>query len=55
MYERCMQQKINEYFQSILSKIQCDFRQGYRMFFKVYLLQFSQIIRKHLTVYVIHY
>ena len=29
LYERCMHQQINEYFESLLSKFQCGFRQGF--------------------------
>ena len=29
VYERCVQEQINEYFSDLLSKYQCGFRQGY--------------------------
>ena len=29
LYEKCMYQQINEYFESFLSKFQCSFRQGF--------------------------
>ena len=29
LYEKCMHQQINEYFESFLSKFQCSFRQGF--------------------------
>ena len=29
VFERCMQRQISEYFETVLSKFQCDFRKGY--------------------------
>ena len=29
LYERCMDQQMNKYFESLLSKFQCGFRQGF--------------------------
>ena len=29
LYEKCLHQQINEYFESLLSKFQCDFRKGF--------------------------
>ena len=44
VYERCMQEQLDEYFSNVLSKYQCGFRQGYRT--QNFLLAMIEKLRK---------
>ena len=44
VYERCMQEQLDEYFSNVLSKCQCGFRQGYRT--QNFLLAMIEKLRK---------